>query len=92
MGKDELDVLIFALRYAIVRHTYAPQIVCDYIKKQIPRMSEDFRRQIIDELGKMDRYHEWGDEYAKKAGLDLLHALMGAVDDAGQDKTNASTN
>ena len=50
MSKTELDVLIFALRYAALWHTYAPKLVCEYIKEQLPRMSMDLLDQLLFEL------------------------------------------
>ena len=47
---DELTVMAFALRYAAPRRTYAPSIVCDYIKTKLPRMTEEQRLSIRDEV------------------------------------------
>lgn len=47
---DEMAVLVFALRYAADRHTYAPGLVCDYIKKQLPRMSAEQIKQLREEI------------------------------------------
>ena len=35
LSKDARTVLVFALRYALPRHTYALQLVSDYIKLNI---------------------------------------------------------
>lgn len=35
LTKTQRDIVVFALRYALPRHTYAPSIVYDYIKANI---------------------------------------------------------
>ena len=64
MSKDELDVMVFALRYAIGRFTYAPQIVCEYIASQLSRMESYQLDDILGEVEYMIYHHAYADDNA----------------------------
>lgn len=78
MSKDELDVLVFALRYAIGRHTYAPQIVCVYIASQLSRMEDYQLDDILGEVEHMIQHHAYADDEAFDNILKLRHAIKEA--------------
>jgi len=81
INRDELTVMVFALRYALPRHTYAPELVCNYIGGKVRDMSAGQRAQVIRELEFADEYGEYGDELARAAGERLLAVLKGAAND-----------
>lgn len=82
--KDDLDVMVFALRYAVRRKTYAPYIVCKYIRDKVPQMSFNQREQLIWELRNMGMEQEFIDDIAANEAHDLLMALHRAhIDDEG---------
>lgn len=57
ISKNELDVMVFALRYAIGRQTYAPMVVREYIESRIPSMTKEQIRDLeheIDRAGTID--------------------------------------
>jgi len=78
ISHEELTVWAFALRYAVSRHTYAPSLVCGFLKKQIPRMSffqvEDIRRQVKKFIDQ--------NEYADDLALEDLQYLIKALEEA----------
>ena len=81
MDRDELTVMVFALRYALPRHTYAPEVVCNYIAGRVQEMSAGQRAQVMRELEDADKYGEYGDELARAAGERLLAVLREAAND-----------
>ena len=50
LKKDELTMMVFAYRYAAERHTSAPSIVCSYITKKIPEMTDEQINSIKKEV------------------------------------------
>ena len=83
ISHDELTVLAFALRYAAPRHTYAPRLVCDYIKTKLPLMTEEQRLSIRDEV--VTENMGFVDELSAQA----LQELMEEIDKYGTDKSEA---
>lgn len=69
MKKDEVTVLVFALRYALPRKTYAPKLVTDYIVEQIPRMTKEQREELAAELYRLK--DEYADRYAEECANNL---------------------
>lgn len=57
ISKEDLDIMIFALRYTTGRHTYAPQLVCDYIIERIPRMEIVHQEMVLYEVLKIIGYN-----------------------------------
>ena len=68
----DLTVMVFALRYAISRHSYAPSLVCEYIKEKLPRMTDGQREQLQRELEEKLKYKECADNIAEYHTKDLL--------------------
>ena len=56
IDNEELSVMVFALRYAVGRHTYAPSLACGYIRKQIPRMADTQIDSVLHEIEKFLEY------------------------------------
>lgn len=54
ISKNELDVMAFALRYAIGRQTYAPMVVREYIETRIPLMTKGQVKDLIYELERVE--------------------------------------
>ena len=78
MSKDELDVMVFALRYAIGRFTYAPSIVCQYIASQLSRMDGYQLDDILGEVEHMIQHHAYANDRAFDDILKLRHAIKEA--------------
>ena len=84
IDRDELTVMIFALRYALPRHTYAPELVCQYIAGKVRDMSAGQRAQVVRELeeaGETCGPFGYGDYIAREAGERLLAVLKEAAND-----------
>lgn len=77
VSKDELDVMIFALRYAIGRLTYASQTACVYIAMQLSRMEGYQLDDILGEIDHMIQHHAYADDEA----LRNITMLRGAIKD-----------
>ena len=50
VNSDEFSVWVFALRYALPRHTYAPGLVCDFLRAKLSELAEYQRDMLADEL------------------------------------------
>lgn len=74
LSNDELTVLAFALRYAAPRHTYAPSLVCDYIKTKLPLMLPEQRERLRDDV-KSEQAFGFMDELAVEAFNGLLREI-----------------
>lgn len=70
ISKNELDIMAFALRYAIGREMYAPMAVRKYIEAKIPLMTKG---QIQDLIREFDHIEPIDEESMK-----LLKALWKA--------------
>ncbi len=64
LKKDELTMMGFAYRYAAERHTSAPSIVCSYITKKIPEMTDEQTSSIKKEVKYTLEHSERVDELA----------------------------
>ena len=64
LKKDELTMMGFAYRYAAERHTSAPSIVCSYITKKIPEMTDEQISSIKKEVKYTLEHSERVDELA----------------------------
>jgi len=64
LKKDELTMMVFAYRYAAERHTSAPSIVCSYITKKIPEMTDEQISSIKKEVKYTLEHSERVDELA----------------------------
>ena len=92
MEHIELTVIAFALRYAVNRLSYAPSLVCSYIKKQMPRMTIQQRESFINEVDNYIQYHEYADDIALSDILKLRQDLVDANkadDESWEDKSRA---
>ena len=81
MPHFEFTVLIFALRYAANRLSYAPGLVRDYAVSQIPRMSSEQRESLVREIEKLIRYQEYADDIAYAELMKLKQALQREVEE-----------
>lgn len=50
LTRDERTIVVFALRYALPRHTYAPSIVYDYIKEHIDNFEDWEIEGMLDDI------------------------------------------
>jgi len=57
MTKADEDIMIFAFRYAITRHTYALYSVVEYILERKHQLSEFTIKQIINEAGAASQFY-----------------------------------
>lgn len=81
IGSDEMAVMVFALRYAVRRRTYAPALVCDHIKASLPRMTGEQKHSLVAELDSIISYGECIDNLAEEAVSELLGELVKEVAD-----------
>ena len=77
--RDELNILAFALRYAVRCHTSAIRIVARHIMAQIPRMTDEDKRNMIAEIEHL--YFSCVDESVKKCASNLNVRLMNSLDE-----------
>ena len=73
---DELNaMMLFAFRYALGRRTYAVNIVCEYIKKNINQLNTNDIQLIIKEIQDAASNNNLGDECDKQCWNELMEWL-----------------
>jgi len=76
---EDFTVMVFALRYAVNRHSYAPGLICDYLRRKLPHLSKQQKEQLEKELEDRLKYQECADDiaeyYVKKLQADLKEAM-----------------
>lgn len=71
--KDEEQIYISAVRYALGRKTYIVGVTCDFINKQV--LSKECRDVIIRDIKEAEETNNLGMETDKKEWLRLLWNL-----------------
>ena len=72
---NDFVIMMFSLRYAANRLSYAPGLVCDYIIKHIPQMSKKQQEQMQIEVNDIIKHQMYADNIALSELLRLLSAL-----------------
>ncbi|MBR2215981.1 MAG: hypothetical protein IJ849_09515 [Selenomonadaceae bacterium] len=75
INHTEMTVLVFALRYAVGRRTYAPALVCDFLKDRLSDMTDDQKQSLAAELDLMLKYGYCIDDLSEGAVNGLYEAL-----------------
>ena len=57
-GKYDRDIIIYAFRYTLGRHSYAPSLMRDKLDEVWDQLDEWDRDQILKEIGKYKEYIE----------------------------------
>lgn len=79
MITDYEHMLISALRYALGRRTYIVELTCKYIEKQIPMMSDQCKKIMIEDIEQQEQFG-YGDECDKADWMHLLVKLKENTD------------
>lgn len=72
VGVDDFTVMIFALRYAVNRLSYAPGLVCDYLRDKLPLLNSNQKEMLVKELKDKLKYRECADDIAEHYVKKLL--------------------
>lgn len=75
ISKNEMNIMIFAFRYAVGRKTYAPMTVREYVETKIPQMT---KAQVRDLMHEIER-----EELIDEESMKLLKALWKAAETKG---------
>ena len=73
--KVERDILIYAMRYAIGRQTFAPLTVVQNIKHNIDLFSADSLKLMIRDIDEQPNFGGYGMECDKRLWLDFKKYL-----------------
>ena len=85
MSPDE-EIIVYAVRYALGRMTYAVQDVCKYVKSKKSSLSDICKRAIIkDIVDEINRYHICGQTCGmacdEREWLKLVEMLKGELNE-----------
>ena len=67
-------IIISAVRYALGRRTYIVNLTVDYVIAELPKLSEQCRHVMIDDITQQEQFG-YGDECDKKDWMRLLGKL-----------------
>ena len=67
-GKYDRDVIIYAFRYTLGRHSYAPSLMRDKLDEVWEQLDECDRNQILKEVGE---HKEHTERISEKSGMDF---------------------
>lgn len=84
LTRVEVTVMVFALRYASNRETFAPTIVADVIISKIPLLSEQERENLTNEIMRGKKFSEYNHRALPEVER-ILEALA-EVEDGGKDR------
>lgn len=70
-------MLISALRYALGRRTYIVSTTAEYIANEIPKLSEQCKNVMIQDIEVQERLGGCGDQCDKESWMWLLGELKG---------------
>lgn len=67
-------IIISAVRYALGRRTYIVNITVNYVTAELPKLSEQCRRVMIDDIEQQEPFG-YGDECDEEDWMRLLRKL-----------------
>jgi len=73
---DYESIIIFAVRYALGRRTYAVKITVDYVIAEMPKLSEQCRLVMIEDIEQQEPFG-YGEECDEEDWMRLLGKLKG---------------
>lgn len=79
INERDFTIMMFSLRYALGRCSYAPAFVCDYLNAKIPVMNKTQMERVIQELDYFGDNKLYADNLAMAQGLMLRKSLAEAL-------------